>query len=285
MMASLTRLLLAAALAGAMDLMSSTWAGSAQSLNPPPKPKPPSEEQAQLNAWQKTLLDDSKPLPAREAALAQLAASKTGGLMLINLASQKKLPPALTEATAEVISRNSDLSVRALASQYFPRPSRSGQAFPPLAQLVKLRGDPRRGREVFLSNTASCAACHRFGREGRDIGPDLTQVSTKLDRAGLLDSVLNPSAALTFGYEPWLITLKDGETLSGFILANGENVLLKEISGEPRVIPDQEIAQRRQQLLSTMPDNIAAGLTPQELADVVEFLMQPPLLQNAEPVK
>jgi hypothetical protein len=39
------------------------------------------------------------------------------------------------------------------------------------------------------------------------------------------------------------------------------------------MIPVKEIASRQKQTLSLMPDNIAVGLTPQELVDVVEFLV------------
>lgn len=274
-MTSIVRIVLVAVLAGSAVLP--------PRLSAAPKDLP--QEQAKLAAWQRTLLDDRSPKAAREAALTQMAGSKAGGLVLLDLASQKKLPPALMETTGELISRNPDLGVRALATQYFPRPSRSGEPFPPLTELAKLRGDARRGREIFLSDTAACATCHRMGTEGRDIGPDLTQIATKLDRPGLFDAILNPNGALTFGYEPWLITTKDDEIFTGFILVNGEEVILKETSGEHRVIPAGDITRRQQQTLSIMPDNISLGLTPAELADVVEYLLRPPLPDKTKSAK
>ncbi len=39
------------------------------------------------------------------------------------------------------------------------------------------------------------------------------------------------------------------------------------------MIPVKEIASRQKQTLSLMPDNIALGLTPQALVNLVEFLI------------
>src|SRR6185369_13248045 len=105
--------------------------------------------------------------------------------------------------------------------------------------------------------------CHAFAGAGGDVGPDLTAVRTKLGKEAVLDSILNPSAVIAVGYEPWLIETKDGETYSCFILSTGDTIMLKESSGERRSIPAQNIVSRRQQMLSLMPDNIAVGMTPQ----------------------
>lgn len=75
-------------------------------------------------------------------------------------------------------------------------------------------------------------------------------------------------------YEPWLIETKDGETYSGFVISDGATATLKEPSGNTRAIPAKQIASRQQQRLSLMPDNISLGLTPEELVDLVEYLMR-----------
>ena len=122
----------------------------------------------------------------------------------------------------------------------------------------------------------ACAKCHAFAGKGGDIGPDLTTARTKLGREGIFDSILNPSAVIAAGYEPWLIETKDGEMYSGFIVSNSDTVTLKEPSGSTRAIPAKHIATRQQQKLSLMPDNISLGLTPQELVDLMEYLLIEP---------
>ena len=88
--------------------------------------------------------------------------------------------------------------------------------------------------------------------------------------------MLNPSAAIAFGYEPWIITTKDQQSYTGFLVGDGQTVLLKETSGETRMIPAKEITQRQNEKVSLMPDNIALGMKPQELVDLVEFLARGP---------
>lgn len=229
--------------------------------------------QAKVQALRKTLLDASAPRSERENAATILAATELGGLALLKLAGSSQLPAQFSENITEVIFRNPSLAVRAMASQYFQRPSRGGELFPPVAELLKRRGDVTRGRTVFTNDTAACVKCHAFAGKGGDVGPDLTTARTKLGREGIFDSILNPSAVIAAGYEPWLIETKDGETYSGFVIADGETVTLKEPTGTTRAIPSKQIASRQQQKLSLMPDNISLGLTSQEFVDLVEYLM------------
>ncbi|MSU62016.1 MAG: c-type cytochrome [Pedosphaera sp.] len=232
--------------------------------------------QAKIHALRKTLLDANAPRSDRENAATTLATTEAGGLALLQLAGSGLIPSPFAESITEVIIRNPSPAVRAMASQYFKHPSRSGEAFPPMAELMKRHGDAAQGTKVFNSESAACAKCHAFAGKGGDIGPDLTTVRTKLGREGIFDSILNPSAVIAAGYEPWLIETKDGETYSGFIVSDGDTVTLKEPTGNMRPIPAKQIASRQQQKFSLMPDNITLGLTPQELVDLVEFLLNEP---------
>jgi putative membrane-bound dehydrogenase-like protein len=232
-------------------------------------------EQAKLAFMRATLLNPELSLELRSKTGAQLAGSKEGGLLLIQLASQQRLPPELLDALAEHIYLSPDLGVRALASQYFPKKANSGEPFPSIAELLQMPGDSGRGREIFFGPAGSCFQCHQFAGLGRELGPDLTDTAVKFNRETLLDAILNPSASIAFGYEPWLITTRNGETFSGFILGDGEMVILRDISGEQRSIPSSQITRREKQKVSLMPDNLGLGLQPQQLADLVEFLLLP----------
>jgi len=202
----------------------------------------------------------------------ELASSSDGGMFLLGLAGAKKLSPAVNEAVAEAIFRNPDLSVRALASKYFTRPALDGVTFPPVAELLEMKGNAAHGKEIFMGPTAACTSCHEFGGQGRNVGPALSRISEKLPRAALYDAILNPSAGIAFGFQPYVIVTKDGTTYTGFIIADGEMLVLKDAAGETRFIPAAQVAERQRQSLSLMPDNIALGMKPQDLVDLVEFL-------------
>jgi len=69
--------------------------------------------------------------------------------------------------------------------------------------LLALGGDVARGRDVFLHHEAAqCARCHTVrGEEAVGIaGPDLTAVGARTDRAVLVQSLVEPNAAVTPGF-------------------------------------------------------------------------------------
>ncbi len=90
----------------------------------------------------------------------------------------------------------------------------------------------------------------------------------------LLDAIMNPGAAIAFGYESWLINMKDGESVYGFIISeNKKNVVLKDITGQKHSIPVNLISIKQKQSKSLMPDPVANSLTAIDLVNVVEFLL------------
>jgi putative heme-binding domain-containing protein len=114
-----------------------------------------------------------------------------------------------------------------------------------------------------------------------DVGPDLSAIRTKFGRPELLDAILNPSAAIAFGYESWIVKTKQNDVHAGFVVAdNADNVVIKDSSGEQRTIPAKDVTLRKKQTMSVMPDNVALGLNAQELADLVEFLQTAPVAKT-----
>ncbi len=216
---------------------------------------------------------------ARLEALQELALDPEGGLVLIRAAEQGTLDESQRAAVAARIFQNEDLGVRALASEHFARPGEA-RTVPSIAELVALEGSPARGRELFFDARAQCGTCHALERggfrRGGDIGPELTGVRAKSDAARLFDALLNPSAEIATGYESWGFETKDGELLSGFLLAEGPVLVLKDTQGRRHALPAEEVAERWRESVSTMPDGLAAGLAPQELADLVACLREDP---------
>lgn len=64
-------------------------------------------------------------------------------------------------------------------------------------------GDVGRGREVFVR---ACAACHRRGEEGRNVGPNLATVVEHAPER-LLANILDPSADIQPGYQSYTCVL------------------------------------------------------------------------------
>ena len=137
--------------------------------------------------------------------------------------------------------------------------------------IAKLNGNAVNGKKVFQS---SCANCHRAGKTGINIGPDLTLIKKKFDQVGLLDAIINPSGAVVFGYEAWSVTTQDGESAFGFIVADGQNLVIRDLTGQQHTFPANKVSKRQKQPGSLMPDPVALGLSQQNLADVSRFLLE-----------
>ena len=59
------------------------------------------------------------------------------------------------------------------------------------------QGSAARGKQVFANANPKCSLCHKIGTTGGKLGPELTAVATKRNRAWLLKYLPNPQ-----GWDP-----------------------------------------------------------------------------------
>ena len=121
-------------------------------------------------------------------------------------------------------------------------------------------------------NVAGCATCHRIGAAGADVGPDLTEIHQKFDRSGLIDAIVNPSAAIAFGFNAEAVVTRKGETQIGFVLADGQTVSIRDSYGRVTNLARDDVQLRVPLKSSLMPDPLTLGLTERDVADIVAFL-------------
>ncbi len=61
-------------------------------------------------------------------------------------------------------------------------------------------GDAAAGKKLFFeSEKVQCAKCHKIGGKGADVGPDLSKIAEKKDRAYFLESLILPSKVIAEG--------------------------------------------------------------------------------------
>jgi len=137
--------------------------------------------------------------------------------------------------------------------------------------------DPQRGKKLFEAGL--CSRCHRSGRMGHFVGPDLTSVSRRFTRRDLLMSVLNPSLVVSEKYRNVQIVTNDGRTITGRAIASGDyRSPIVRVATDP-LKPTQvvEISKRdieihRDSTLSPMPEGLLNTLTQSEIRDLLAFL-------------
>ena len=111
--------------------------------------------------------------------------------------------------------------------------------------------------------------------EGVDFGPKLTNIGAKLSKEGQYTAILTPNAGISFGYEGWEIKTKNGSNFVGIITSTTANELqLKSIGGTIQTIKIKDIKSKKMLPNSLMTAGFHEVLKPQELADLVGYLMR-----------
>jgi putative heme-binding domain-containing protein len=141
-----------------------------------------------------------------------------------------------------------------------------------LAELPE--GDVQRGHEVFMSRKAACSTCHKLGYSGGTLGPDLSSLGRVRNRRDVLEALVFPSASIVRGYEPVIAELSDGRVVGGIITSeSGHEITISTDAQKSTVISRADIEAMTPSSVSPMPNGLATLLTPQELADLVTFLV------------
>jgi putative heme-binding domain-containing protein len=229
-----------------------------------------SPAQKKMLDWQKVMMDTTAAKPDRENAAKLLALDLYGGQLLLATAGENKIPKIVKATIAEHIFNNPDRSVRMMAGEYFPRPNGKGIS---VSLAAAMPFNIENGKKIFQTN---CTSCHRFEKDGKDIGPDLSLIGKKFDKPGLLDAIINPSASLAFGYEPWIIQTKDKNTYYGFLVGDGATVTLKDVAGQTTSLKASNIVSRQQLKNSLMPEPSSLGLKEKDLSDLSAYLLKLP---------
>ena len=145
--------------------------------------------------------------------------------------------------------------------------------------LAQLEGpaDPAAGERVFFhSKGPGCFRCHQVeGRGGRG-GPDLSTLTAGIDRRRLVESILAPSKEIAPQFVAWSVAKTDGTVFSGVLLEQTPEgtLLFADAQGRMIAAKHEEIAERKPQSTSIMPDNLVQAMTIQEFRDLVAFLCQ-----------
>lgn len=169
---------------------------------------------------------------------------------------------------SQVIFKNPDQGVRVQVCNYFQRPG-VNKIFS-IPAISQLHPEATQGKAIFAG---TCAACHKAGNVGNDLGPELTTIGKKYDRISLLNAIINPSASIVLVYEPWLISTKDGKSVYGYVIGDGKTVVIKDAARQQYAIKASDIVSRKKKDQSMMPDPTGLRLDDKKLADVEEYLL------------
>lgn len=209
----------------------------------------------------------------REAVLVQAVARSSWHGALLTALQQKRLSPSeLTAGQAAQLRALKEPTLRALALELLgePPPDRQGVVAARLGAL-KLSGDATKGETTFRQR---CLICHRHGEEGAAVGPD--RVTFRNQGPGtLLLHLIDPNREVAPRYYSVQATTAEGETYIGLPQGDNATTLTLLLAGGQQVTIDRSrVTALDRQTRSLMPEGLEAGLSDQDIADLIEFLRQ-----------
>lgn len=212
------------------------------------------------------------PALQREVIARTLSRSVLAAALLDLIAAEKFSPSLLATSDLEQLRQHPDDAIRAQAAKVLPQRENADRAAL-LAQYVSaltLSANHKRGAELFQKQ---CATCHKLGGVGHEIGPNLAAMKNR-GREAILVNVLDPNREVNPQYKTYNVITTDGRSLSGMLTAEtASSLTLTQAEGKTETVLRIDIESLRGSGLSLMPEGLEKVLDPQQLADVIAFIM------------
>lgn len=233
------------------------------------------------------IIESAAPVADRQAAIASLGGiatpSATQALsQLLESFHKSTLDPALHLDVIEAAEARKDPK---LAESLARIAAKQSEADPLATHRVSLQGgDVDRGQDIFTNHLAAqCMRCHKVKGGGGMAGPELSKIGIRSDATPeyLLESLLNPSAAIVPGYGMATVQLTDGRVISGTLTAESDTALtLVDANAAEVSVALKEVALRTP-AISSMPP-MGAILSKREIRHLIAYLRS--LGQDLQPI-
>lgn len=132
-------------------------------------------------------------------------------------------------------------------------------------------GDAARGKMLFETK-GGCIGCHRVGPAGARLGPELTTIGRQRRAIDLERSLLEPEAEVAAANRFYRVVPKDGAAIVGRLL-NQDTFSVQLMDPKEQLRSFQKADLREHGFAPTPMPSYKEKLTPQELADVVRYLV------------
>lgn len=135
-------------------------------------------------------------------------------------------------------------------------------------EVMAYTPDLNRGKRAL----SQCYMCHTFGNQGIDFGPDLTAFAKGNPSDVLIKAIIDPSADISHGFEGIEIKTKDKKTVQGFLVSDGNTVVIRVFGGADVAIDADNVASRKDLHYSFMPSAASLDISAENVAHMVAYL-------------
>jgi len=138
-------------------------------------------------------------------------------------------------------------------------------------EALGLKPDPVVGKKLFAQH---CVACHRLENIGNEVGADLQAALRNKTPEALLIDILDPCREVDTRFVSYRVTTVNGQTLTGILAAESPaSITLRRAEKAEDTILRTQIDEIEATGKSLMPEEFEKQLTPQQLADLIAYLM------------
>jgi putative heme-binding domain-containing protein len=229
-----------------------------------------------ISEWICSLANKTIVPAAKDTSKIETAFTDFGKSLPLVLGMQKSLDRDARERVQKSAAKLEPGPIRDLFDGYLP-PDPKGRKLgsnPRSSSILALTGNPKKGEELFFNKDLKCANCHKVADKGTALGPELTAIGKTRSRAELLESLLQPSVRIEAQFAAYNVKTLDGRTFTGLLVKRDDKqVVLKDAENKEISLAAADVESVSPSRLSLMPDGLLAGLTPQEAADLLDFLV------------
>jgi putative heme-binding domain-containing protein len=213
----------------------------------------------------------AKPLADKSArgALARLAASPAADVRAAAAALEKTFVATVADDDADLPAGAAPRAITV-----------SDETYQKFVTALSGTRNLERGHQFFRD---ACASCHRVGKEGFDVAPDIAgQIG--MGEEYLLKMLLLPHEHMRPGYETTLVKTSDGGVVAGILKSESATSLtLAQPNGVEAVLLRKDVSGVRRLATSLMP-SYGEALKPADAADLLAWLRDA-LATSATPQK
>ncbi|WP_417389813.1 PVC-type heme-binding CxxCH protein [Gimesia sp.] len=206
-----------------------------------------------------------------EVLNALLSRSAWSQSVLTALEQKKILPAEIDASSRQLLLSSKDNQVRKQAEQLLASSLNSDRVkvVEEYSKVLELKGNAEAGHQIFVKR---CSVCHQLNQEGKPIGPDLSALTDKSQRA-LITAILDPNRAIENKYVSYLAVTVNGLTFNGLLAGeSGESITLIQNDGKTKTLLRHDLEELLSTGKSLMPEGLEKDMTPQDLADVIAYL-------------
>lgn len=153
----------------------------------------------------------------------------------------------------------------------FAQGGRGGDQSPKASSETPVPGNPAHGEAIFKGQ-GGCLSCHRVLDDGSRLGPDLSDVGSRLAVDALRASLIEPNPEVQSQYRSYRVITRDGTVITGKLL-NQDQFSLQMLDSNEKLRAFQKSDLREYNFVKTAPMPSYQGkLSPEELTDLIAYL-------------